>query len=327
MTLKDVLLKCADAPDVTLLQEKEYDKLVLESQKESGSMVFFSLFPGITLAYIHVHAASWPAPDLSAGTTTSQPLAPYVFNYCVNGRCELLLNTGSYVYVTTKQLSLSRQFAMNHYIYPTHLYEGIELFLEPEIICQRDHQLIELFDLDCNALFKKYCPGSQSYIAPAPQEALSLCQSVWALEEGPLPQKKLAVLSLLCHLANEQPPCTQPPHTFYTEAQVAIAKKTQALITEDLRVHYPAHELACRFSVSETSLKNYFRGVYGQNISVYLRELRMERAAGLLSTTRQSVSDIAAQVGYSSQSKFAAVFRQQYGVSPLEYRRRAHLAP
>ena len=84
-------------------------------------------------------------------------------------------------------------------------------------------------------------------------------------------------------------------------------------------------ELAEYFSISETSLKNYFRGVYGQNISVYLREMRMNKAGELLASTRLSVAEIAAQVGYLNQSKFASVFKKHFGVSPLEYRRTRHL--
>lgn len=40
---------------------------------------------------------------------------------------------------------------------------------------------------------------------------------------------------------------------------------------------------------------------------------------------RLSVAEIAAQVGYANQSKFAKVFREKDGVTPLEYRRTVHL--
>ena len=45
----------------------------------------------------------------------------------------------------------------------------------------------------------------------------------------------------------------------------------------------------------------------------------------LLRETDRSVGDIAQQVGYENQSKFAAVFVKEYGCPPLEYRRRARL--
>ena len=54
---------------------------------------------------------------------------------------------------------------------------------------------------------------------------------------------------------------------------------------------------------------------------MYLRETRMKKAAELLSTTKLSVAEAAEQVGYINQSKFASVFKKQFGLSPLEYRR------
>ena len=136
---------------------------------------------------------------------------------------------------------------------------------------------------------------------------------------------KLYSLSLFSLLLNPQAPPSSRVCTFFTEAQVTIAKRTEKIITADLSKHHPARELADKFGISATSLKNYFRGVYGQNLSVYLKDLRMEKAADLLVSTTQSVSEVAEQVGYLNQSKFAAVFKKQYGQTPLEYRRSIHL--
>ena len=47
----------------------------------------------------------------------------------------------------------------------------------------------------------------------------------------------------------------------------------------------------------------------------------MKKAAELLTSTRLSVAEIAELVGYMNQSKFASVFKKQFGLSPLEYRR------
>ena len=104
-----------------------------------------------------------------------------------------------------------------------------------------------------------------------------------------------------------------------------IAKRAAQILSDDLRQHIPVRQIAERFSVSETSLKNYFRGVYGQNISTWLREIRMNEAARLLSDTKRPIAEISEQVGYSNQGKFAAVFKKQFGLSPLEYRRSKNL--
>ena len=113
---------------------------------------------------------------------------------------------------------------------------------------------------------------------------------------------------------------------YFTSSQVAIARETRNILCADLSQNHTARELAERFQVAETSLKNYFRGVFGENLSTFLREARMRRAAELLQSSELRVTEIAAQVGYENQSKFAAVFVRRFGCPPLEYRRRARLS-
>ena len=113
---------------------------------------------------------------------------------------------------------------------------------------------------------------------------------------------------------------------YFTSSQVAIARETRNILCADLSQNHTARELAERFQVAETSLKNYFRGVFGENLSTFLREARMRRAAELLQSSELRVAEIAAQVGYENQSKFAAVFVRRFDCPPLEYRRRARLS-
>lgn len=51
----------------------------------------------------------------------------------------------------------------------------------------------------------------------------------------------------------------------------------------------------------------------------------MNEAARLLSDTKRPIAEISEQIGYSNQGKFAAVFKKQFGLSPLEYRRSKNL--
>ena len=63
---------------------------------------------------------------------------------------------------------------------------------------------------------------------------------------------------------------------------MTIAKEVRSILLSDLSQNHTARELANRFQIGETSLKNYFRGVFGENLSVWLREARMRRAAELM---------------------------------------------
>ena len=109
--------------------------------------------------------------------------------------------------------------------------------------------------------------------------------------------------------------------TYYTSSQIEIAKRTHDIILSDLSVRHTAKQLAKQFDISESSLKNYFRSVYGCGYLEYQQKVRMEKAAQMLRNGNEKVSDIAGAVGFSTQAKFGAAFKECYGVAPLEYRR------
>ena len=79
--------------------------------------------------------------------------------------------------------------------------------------------------------------------------------------------------------------------------------------------------LSRRACLSATTFKAGFRRLYGLPVHAWLRQRRMERAAELLRSSSLSVLGVAQSVGYSSVSQFAAAFRQQYGVTPGQYRK------
>ena len=72
----------------------------------------------MTLAYIHIDAYRWPEAD------SNLQIRPLLINYCISGRSELLLEDGSYIYLTENGICISRQTAQNEYIFPAGHYEG-----------------------------------------------------------------------------------------------------------------------------------------------------------------------------------------------------------
>lgn len=71
---------------------------------------------------------------------------------------------------------------------------------------------------------------------------------------------------------------------------------------------------------------NYFNQVFaahtGFSIMEYIRFERLRKAAQLLKTTGNDVLQIALEVGYESHEGFDRAFKRQYGISPVEYRKR-----
>lgn len=103
--------------------------------------------------------------------------------------------------------------------------------------------------------------------------------------------------------------------------QVKIIREIHDHLTEHMEQRVTIEELAHQYLINPTTLKTVFKEVYGSSLAAHMKEHRMEKAASLLRETDLSVAEIAGQVGYESQSKFTAAFKEQFGKLPKEYRR------
>lgn len=63
-----------------------------------------------------------------------------------------------------------------------------------------------------------------------------------------------------------------------------------------------------------------FKSITGVPPAKYLKSLRMQQAAMLLSTTFLSVKEIVRRVGLTDESHFVRDFKRIYGMTPSEYR-------
>ena len=66
-----------------------------------------------------------------------------------------------------------------------------------------------------------------------------------------------------------------------------------------------------------------FKSITGVSPAKYLKALRMQQAAMLLTTTFLSVKEIVSRVGLADESHFVRDFKRFYGRTPSEYRHRA----
>ena len=69
-----------------------------------------------------------------------------------------------------------------------------------------------------------------------------------------------------------------------------------------------------------------FKSITGVSPARYLKSLRMQQAASLLTSTFLSVKEIVRRVGLTDESHFVRDFKRLYGVTPSNYRNRALLS-
>ena len=79
--------------------------------------------------------------------------------------------------------------------------------------------------------------------------------------------------------------------------------------------------LARQVGLSRAHFFKLFKKQMGVTPNIYLNTLRSEQAIEDLLTTPKSVTDIAYDLGFSSQASFTRFFSSNVGISPSEYRR------
>ncbi len=80
--------------------------------------------------------------------------------------------------------------------------------------------------------------------------------------------------------------------------------------------------MAARAGLGERTFLRRFRAATGMKPTEYCQQLRVSKARELLEFTRQSIDQVAWQVGYRDTGAFRKVFARLVGVSPGDYRRR-----
>ena len=154
------------------------------------------------------------------------------------------------------------------------------------------------------------------------QALLSTLRNLWALsdEEG-APSRLLAraagceILAELCRLSGAS----------LAPARGGLApwakRRCLELMQERLSEDISLDELAAEAQLSPFHFSRMFKESVGVPPRVYLTRLRLERACELLETTDLPVTEIAFEVGYSSNQVLARLFVKHRHTTPSDYRR------
>ena len=91
-------------------------------------------------------------------------------------------------------------------------------------------------------------------------------------------------------------------------------RKIADFLKKDLQKRYTIADLSEIFGINSTSLQESFKDIIGQTVDDFVKEIRMNRAADLLSDTSLSIGEIAHRLGYKNQGKFSSAFKQRQGI-------------
>ena len=87
-------------------------------------------------------------------------------------------------------------------------------------------------------------------------------------------------------------------------------------------IHSPLRvsDIANAVFLSRSRLSQYFREQTGMTITDYIRKEKIQEAQRMLSMSTRPISQISMLLGFSSQSHFTRIFKQQTGVTPKIFR-------
>lgn len=100
-----------------------------------------------------------------------------------------------------------------------------------------------------------------------------------------------------------------------------LIKKVMIYIINNFKYPLLLQQIAGFVGVSPFHLEHLFQRETGQTPRAYLEKVRVDKAAYLLRSTRQTNFDICLETGFHSSSSFYRVFRKIKQCSPNEYRK------
>lgn len=93
-----------------------------------------------------------------------------------------------------------------------------------------------------------------------------------------------------------------------------------AFMKENYQRQITLGELALHVGYSQNHFQRIFTEIMGSSPREYLEHVRVEKAKYLLAQNEKSLSEIAQDCGFSSQSYFSKVFRKRTFITPGEFR-------
>lgn len=81
------------------------------------------------------------------------------------------------------------------------------------------------------------------------------------------------------------------------------------------------NDVAAHVNRSSSYIMNHFKNELGIHIGAYIMRCKLEEAKSLLTYSEKSLAEISSYLCFSSQSYFQNVFKKQYGITPLQYRK------
>lgn len=112
---------------------------------------------------------------------------------------------------------------------------------------------------------------------------------------------------------------TENPETKFLQKVIDVIHQD---ITDE---NFGSVNLAQALHISESQLYRKLRAITGKSSAVFIRSVRLQKAKELILTTDRTISEISYDVGFNDPSWFSRTFKQEFGISPSEFKKKQQI--
>ena len=152
--------------------------------------------------------------------------------------------------------------------------------------------------------------------AAAGEFALHIVQRLYGSALANAAARYVFSQTLRDHNAPQNPQDNEPLGATVPDT-VRLAIKT---MEENLETPLPIADLCGAIGVSHRQLDRLFAQYVAKTPALYYRDIRLDRARGLVTQTNLSMAEIAYASGFSSQVHFSRAYRDRFGLAPSKDR-------
>lgn len=287
-----------------------------QSIRQRNIIESITLFPGIELTYVLINSDTLTHRHREMDQILE-------INYCRSGRLGWKMSNGNQVFLGPGDFSLhtKRSCAESVLSIPNGFCEGLNICIDLWELTNHPPELLIGTGIDGEALYNKYCSDGRLFSMAGNEQSENIFSALYNQPQRlRLPYQRIKVIELLLFLSKLEH--TGPNIlTEYRADQIEVIRQIHDDLLQHMEGRITIEVLSKKYLINPTTLKTVFKFVYGDSVAAHIKEHRMERAAALLRDTDQSILEIARAVGYDSQSKFTAAFKNFYHILPKEYRK------
>ncbi|MDF2883482.1 MAG: transcriptional regulator, AraC family [Clostridiaceae bacterium] len=298
------------------IQNKNSIIYKVKSQVGRGTMESFKVMPGVELIYNDVEFYS---PIIN---TFKLNVNCIEITYCLSGHVEIEFENQRYAVMSDGDISLFgykvNAVSCDFSVKP---FKGITVMIYFPNVVQSLNTILETKEFKEENFFKEVFSSDRCIINYATESLEHIFKELFII-----PEKynnhfmKIKVVELLLYLLSDMN-YKKNDYIYFSKSSIDKIKEARKIIIDNVDKRITVKEISKQVKMNSTDLEKGFKSLYGATIFAYSKSYKMKKAKELLNDYKLSVLDIALSCGYGSSGKFAKAFKEEFNVTPTEYRK------